>query len=222
MQSIEETETFYRSLEPSILAHTKELDKRILATNEKLEGNCFYLHNSFIPPWFLIYKRMNFVMAMKTYAIKKMVEIGFNGGHSAALFLSMLPQDGSILFFDLNDHTYTRSCFEYLRAAYPQVRDLIAGDSMKTLPTWMQAHMEEVGTFDLVHVDGGHSPEVSHSDMMLAHFLLKPGGIMILDDTQIEYITEYIPFLIGKGYKFLYQIPTYHYAHVLLQKPTAA
>ena len=209
MNSVKEAEDTYKQYEPRIIEDVNNLNHIIEQSGEKLEGNCFYFNNSFRTSWFFLYKRINYINVIKQHNIKKMIEIGLNGGHSASVFLSVLPEDGSITFFDLVEHNYVKPCYTYLKNKYPQVSGLIEGDSTKTLLNWMTEHMSDVGTYDCVHVDGGHSQEVSSSDMNLAHYLLKPGGIMILDDTQYEYIAGYIPFLINnKGYKFIYQIPT--------------
>lgn len=52
---------------------------------------------------------------------------------------------------------------------------IITGDSRKVLPTLREK-------FDLVFVDGDHSPEGCLSDMTLSIGLIVPGGKMVVDD----------------------------------------
>ena len=50
--------------------------------------------------------------------------------------------------------------------------------------------------YDLVHVDGGHSEEVAKSDCQHAIRILKPGSLLLLDDTNLTAVTDGLkPFL---------------------------
>lgn len=218
MNSIKKAEEVYREREPFIHAWVNKLDMVIRQLGEELEGNCFYHGSTQLTSWFFIYKRINFVNLILDNKVKKMIEIGFNGGHSAVIFLSALPKDGEIVFFDLNDHTYAKPCFNLLQSNFPQVKKFIEGDSRKTMKDFIEAHPEEKGTFDCIHVDGGHSAEIAYSDVVNSHVLLKSGGILILDDTQLKDIENLIPGLLQAGYTFVYQIPTYGFSHVCLMK----
>ena len=208
----------YKKQEQNIHEDIHEISKIVERCGEQLEGNSFYHGNSNLTSWFFVYKRINFLNIILDNKVKKMIEIGFNAGHSAAVFLSVLPKDGSILFFDLNDHTYANPCYAYMKNKYPQVKDFMAGDSKITLPTYINNHSEELGTYDCIHVDGGHQEDVVLSDIFYSDKLLKVGGIMILDDTQLKPIENQISNLLESGYVFLYQIPTYGFSHVALMK----
>ena len=187
-----------------------------------MEGNCFYGHHQKdlnVFPELLMHKRINFVNLLNERYVKKMIEIGFNAGHSASIFLHALPKDSIFLPFDLCEHSYTKECHEYLKSKHPQLQSIIEGDSTITLPQFIRTNPSEVGTYDVVHVDGGHSQAVCISDLNGAHLLLKSGGVLILDDTSIPEITAVIPAILNLGYRMLFQIPTLMYSHILFEKP---
>ena len=208
----------YEEREPMINFFARQLDAIVEKEGEDLEGNCFYHGNTRMTSWFFLYKKINFINVILDNEVKKMIEIGFNAGHSAAVFLSVLPKDGSILFFDLNDHKYAKPCYTFMKENFPQVKDFIAGDSRETMRKYLQDNPQERGTFDCIHVDGGHSKEVAISDVAFSDILLRKGGVMILDDTQLKDIENIIPMLLENNYTFLYQIPTYGFSHVCLMK----
>eukprot|EP00966_Prymnesium_polylepis_P302415 6986830-Prymnesium_polylepis.1 len=61
-----------------------------------------------------------------------MLEIGFNGGHSATLALIANPKlDYHAI--DLCEHNYTRRCFQLLRFRFPGRVTLTCGDSTVSL-----------------------------------------------------------------------------------------
>jgi predicted O-methyltransferase YrrM len=163
----------------------KDLETIISSTGEPLEGNCVYYHNTLTRFERLKNKQEN----LKTVAMynnkkdAKFCEIGFNAGHSAALFMIHAPR-AEYTFFDLGEHKYTKPCFEYLRSKFPETpAKMVFGDSRLTLPLWIQTCREQLGTFDVVHVDGGHSESCAVSDLAAAIMLVRKGGIVIMDDT---------------------------------------
>lgn len=219
MISSRRAEELYDSASETIITPAvKQLDKIVEESGDHLEGNCFYHGNLYDVPWFYKYKRINFYNIVKDNNVKKMVEIGFNAGHSAIVFLAAFEKDASIYFFDYGSHPYARPCYKYLKDRFPQVKDFIEGDSRHTLPSWIGANSGVLGTFDCVHVDGGHSQDVCISDISCAHSLLRPGGILILDDTSDPLISCFIPSVLQLGYSFAYQIPTYGISHTCFIK----
>ena len=221
MLSSRVAEKHYLDAESRIMEDVKVLNSFIIEHGQLMEGNCFYGHHQQdlnIFPEMLIHKRINFVTLLKERYVKKMLEIGFNAGHSASIFLHMLPKDSVFIPFDLCEHPYTNQCHDYLKSKFPQLKPLVEGDSMKTLPQFINENPSEVATYDVIHVDGGHSQEVCVSDLNGAHILLKPGGVLILDDVFMEEIRATIPALINLGYRMLFQIPTIEYPHILFEK----
>ena len=50
---------------------------------------------------------------------------------------------------------------EYIKSKFSHIKfEYIEGDSVVTIPKWMEHHNECIGTYDIVHVDGGHENDV--------------------------------------------------------------
>lgn len=125
----------------------------------------------------------------------RILEIGFNAGHSVCLMLLANP-DAIVTTFDLGEHAYVKPCAAVLQSYFGKDRlELIVGSSVKTLPAYHLSHPGE--TFDLLHIDGGHQFLIATADMAncraLAHRF--PQGsqneteiqrsLVVLDDTDI-------------------------------------
>ena len=223
MESSKAAEQHYQEVEWNISRQLDTLHTILKDCNEEIEGNCFSHGvapgNPLITSWWMYYKRINLTNIIKTRAPQKIAEIGMNAGHSALLLLQGLSPTAEMRVFDLNNHKYTETAFKYLCTQYPQLKEMIVGDSTKTLPEYIKERPHEKGTYDLIHVDGGHQKEIVYSDVFYTDILLKSGGVMILDDTNIDYIQDLIERLLKKGYTFLHQLPTFGYMHCFLVKP---
>jgi predicted O-methyltransferase YrrM len=113
--------------------------------------------------------------------IQQILEIGFNGGLSAATFLSS-RDDVQLVSFDLGRHPYVSTAKEVIEEVFPGRHRLILGDSRQTLPAFLASEPVARHAYDLVYVDGGHVDPVPASDLSYARQLLKPAGWVILDD----------------------------------------
>ncbi len=172
--------------------HIRALHNIVLTSGEILEGNCFYYHQTLQLSPELQSKQRNLLRA--SFSKQRILEIGFNAGHSLLLFLLNAPT-AKYTVFDICEHSYVKPCFEYLRLAFPQATlTLIEGDSTVTLPQYIAVNPSAL--FDLVHVDGGHLETVARSDMAAAIQLCATNGIIILDDTQDPLIAA-----IGRQYE---------------------
>ena len=223
MESSKDAEILYQNIEWQIAKHLDVLTGIIRSSNEDLEGNCFFDNakagNNLVSFWWMTYKRVNIVNLIKSRAPKKVAEIGLNAGHSALLILHCLEPTAELRIFDLNNHTYSRKAFEYLASQYNQLKEMVIGDSTVTLPDYIRTRPEELGTYDIIHVDGGHQKDIVYNDVFYTDLLLKSGGVMIVDDTNIPYIQEVVERMLKKGYTFLHQLPTFGYMHCFLVKP---
>lgn len=223
MEDSKEAEKYYKSIEWEVSSHIDALQKIALDSKEEIEGNCFThgmkVGEPLVTSWWMIYKRINLVNIIKSRNPQKVAEIGMNAGHSMLLLLHKLSPNAEVRVFDLNNHSYTKKAFEYLCSHYPQLKEMVVGDSTVTMREFIKVRPEEKETYDLIHVDGGHEKAIVDSDVFYADILLKSGGVMILDDTNIKYIQDLIERLLRRGYTFLHQLPTFGYMHCFLVKP---
>lgn len=158
---------------------------------ELLEGNIFMLHNTTDYTDLYLNKTKNISNLVLNKNIKSIMEIGFNSGFSTLLMLFSNPNI-KIKCFDLGEHKYTLPCYEKIKETFGERINLIIGDSTKTLQNINE-------TFDLIHIDGGHSTEVAESDIINSYRLSEKGTILIMDDYDFghlhnlwnEYIEKY-------------------------------
>jgi len=200
--------------------YVEDIHSIILSCVVPLEGNCFYHHNTLSLYPELYSKQVNLVWCGK-HAKTHICEIGFNAGHSTMLMLlgrDATPLDFTI--FDIGHHAYTRPCLEYIKKEFGHVKfEYIEGDSTQTMKSWISAHPDSVGIYDVVHVDGGHSEHCIRNDMINADKLVRAGGIIIVDDTNSETINKYVNLYIQIGnYQEVQLLPSVGYPHRVICK----
>lgn len=108
------------------------------------------------------------------------MEIGFNAGHSAEIFLDSNPHV-KLTSFDLGEHDYVKVVKEYIDATYPGRHELILGDSTVTIP----AHSYD-STYDLIFIDGGHDYEIASADLSSCARFAHKDTVVIMDDTMFS------------------------------------
>ncbi len=127
----------------------------------------------------------------------RICEIGVNAGHSLLLMVSVNPT-AEYLLFDLGGHAYTRPCVEYIKNAYPSAKITeIYGDSNLTLRDYIKTN--ELNTFDMIHIDGGHETHTVVNDFIYTQFLLKPDGIVVFDDYNFGNIKEVVDYYVERN-----------------------
>lgn len=96
--------------------------------------------------------------------MKNILEIGFNAGHSADLFLGVSP-DIKVTSIDTGDNACVLSGKKYIDNKYPNRHNLIIGDSKTVIPL----HMPQGGNdskYDMIYIDGGMDYETVISDLI--------------------------------------------------------
>ena len=105
---------------------------------------------------------------------KSIMEIGFNAGHSALLFLAITPPETKVVSFDLGEYAYVFAAKRYIDSVFPGRHTLVTGDSTVTIPKYEEqvAHrMKNPQTapplrFDFIFIDGGHQTDIPMKDIM--------------------------------------------------------
>jgi len=207
----------YASIVSLIDQHANTLTEITRLTGDNLEGNCFTNHATTERNEGLLSKRINLLEVARHG--KKILELGFNAGHSALLFLLGCDPDAEITFLDIGGHPYVFPCFEYLKRVSPTVkRDLIIGNSLHILPKMVLKEGQKE-QYDIIHMDGGHAPECVINDLILLYMLLKPGGYLIVDDT-LGFILEQVRNFVSIGLLEIEpnQFATQVYPHIIVKK----
>ena len=127
-----------------IVHHLNKMEQIIKNSNpEILEGNYFYYNCSYTRSSELyIPKQKNLFLAAKDKT--RVLEIGFNAGHSCLLILmgSENPKL-EMTIFDIDRWPYTRPCLEYIKSSFPSSSiEFIPGDSTVTLPEYLKKNTD--------------------------------------------------------------------------------
>lgn len=166
-----------------------ELNKIVSAIGVVIEGNIYFNHSESlegaqIDPILANY-RAGFVEAL--FGRKSLLEIGFNAGHSALTYLYTNP-NGRYVGIDLASRRYELASAEWFKKHYGDRFVLHAGDSTKVLPEIE----DQIGQFEAIHVDGGHTFEVAFTDIWNCYRRLSYTGVMIVDDRPAEDVARAI------------------------------
>jgi len=122
---------------------------------------------------------------------KSIMEIGFNGGHSALLFLSITPPETKVVSFDLGEYAYVFAAKRYIDSVFPGRHTLVTGDSTTTIPNYEEqvAHRLKIKEtapplkFDLIFIDGGHQDDIPLKDILNSQRLARDDKtIVAIDD----------------------------------------
>ena len=148
----------------------------IKKSGAQLEGNVFmeFPCTNFEYSAKFVNKQKNIVNVSMNKNVKMVLEIGFNSGFSALLFL-LANASAKIHCVDLCGFEYTLACYEKLRETFGERITLTAGCSTKVLSKIDKK-------FDLIHIDGCHLAIVAEMDIVNSYRLSKKGTSIIMDD----------------------------------------
>lgn len=125
-------------------------------------------------------QKIEFIYDMqKLPQIKKIMEIGFNAGHSAELFLTETDCE-KMVSFDINIHSYLKIGVEFITKKFGDRFNFIEGDSKVQVPKYTALHTEE--KFDLIFIDGDHSFVGCLSDIQNCAQLAHRDTLVFIDD----------------------------------------
>lgn len=177
----------------AVLLHYKSLFSGLTRTQRhagaKLEGNVFNMD-----PTLTDFTRTPQIHAyideFRRVDPDVVCETGFNGGHSALLWIA-LKSSAKVVSFDICSDVRCRVGIQYIKKHYPSADvTIIEGDSRKTVPTFALRHP----TFecDLIVVDGGHIGNVPFEDLKNLARLAKRTTTVLIDDVNITSSAEYL------------------------------
>jgi hypothetical protein len=173
---------------PQFLDHLHHLNEIVSGIAEPLEGNLCYFHcqqdSKYSPPDPRRgERRETFLRALAGRS--RLLEIGFNAGHSALLALT--HSNASVTSIDNCCHAYTEPAAAHLRDAFPGRLRFFPLDSRR-IPA--MSRELGLGTHDMIHIDGGHGPDVFASDIATAITFSKPGTLVLVDDLYVPAIRQ--------------------------------
>lgn len=117
---------------------------------------------------------------VRPYAAKRILEIGFNSGHSCVTLMSSGTPDCTMVSFDLGEHYYVDNAKLFVDATFPGRHTLIKGNSLEMIPKYGSEHPNE--TFDVIFIDGGHYTDVPLQDLINCMALAHKNTLVIMDD----------------------------------------
>jgi len=128
-----------------------------------------------------------FMQFLEKYTkVKTVLEIGFNGGLSAATFLSARP-DIKVVSIDLGRYDYVLRAKKWIDQEFPDRHMLLIGNSLTTFPQLLS--MFPSFSPDLIFIDGGHDAPVPQSDLKYAMELARPDTWICVDDI-VEWMVD--------------------------------
>lgn len=110
---------------------------------------------------------------------KHIFEIGTNGGHSAAMILTLFD-DVKVTSIDIGAHKYTQVAVDKLKEKFGDRFDYIERDTKLYYKDLLTASISIPEGVDIINIDGDHSVEGASNDLLMA----KHAGVkyVMLDD----------------------------------------
>lgn len=176
----------------------EDLNKAISESYYDLEGNCLYEHFTTFVEFEkgFLWDNKN-ILRENLFKIAKRcetgLEVGFNGGHSAAIYFFAKPQL-KLLTFDICHHGYTIPCVNVLKNKYNCNIELVVGSSQDTIPYYKPSIK-----YDFIHIDGCHIETIVESDLVNCKKFAHEKTYLIMDDISMPPIKNVVDKYISKG-----------------------
>lgn len=122
-------------------------------------------------------------MARK-YKPKRILEIGVRYGYTGLVFvhgIKKLRGSPNVEYLGLDDESYHGGSNGRANANFQTVFPNVPMKAM-TWNTILMGLPPEIGTFDLIHIDGNHERQWAVNDLKLCWPVLNEGGIIMMDD----------------------------------------
>lgn len=111
--------------------------------------------------------------------VKTICEVGFNAGHSAALFLNANPQV-KVIAFDIGQFPYTRGNLALMKDLFGDRFEYVLGPSETAVPEFHKRRPDV--KCDVISVDGDHSTEGTFADLANFRPLASCRNWVLMDD----------------------------------------
>jgi hypothetical protein len=123
--------------------------------------------------------RLKNLFPKKYVSTIRVLEIGFNGGHSSELFLS-LNNSIHVTSFDLGIHKYTKFGEQYIKQRFPSKHTMVYGNSIETIPKYILQYPNL--KYNYIFIDGGHDYNTAKADLVNCRSFANKNTIVIMDD----------------------------------------
>lgn len=157
----------------------RRLEARVLAMAERHDPFASYYQGKDLVADWVGQRPLVWAALLKPYRgdIKDVLEIGSLEGRSALFWLNHL-ENCTLVCADTFKKPEVEGRFDRNIEEFGARVRKMKGPSILALGTLVVEH----AAFDLIYVDGGHQRDTVMIDMLASWSLLRPGGIMLLDD----------------------------------------
>ncbi len=116
-----------------------------------------------------------YTAAAQLPGVHTVCEVGFNAGHSAAVFLLANPESVYV-GFDTMGLRWSTASLSFMQRLFPGRVSMVKGYSTATLPS------HTAPLCDLLSIDGEHAGDTPFRDIINGRAASRAGGYVLMDD----------------------------------------